>query len=119
MSPSRALQASLTQRLDEGLRGVTGGVKNEMVVASCGRRIGVPNGVLDVGEVAAVLASEGDEGVPQHVRTDRPKTPAVLARRARLRAKANLDGDSYRLREHQARGEALRKTTTGTRTPLR
>ena len=31
----------------------------------------------------------------------------------------NLDGDSYRLREHHARGEALRAATTGTRQPLR
>ncbi|MBU6162772.1 MAG: ATP-binding protein [Myxococcales bacterium] len=29
-----------------------------------------------------------------------------------------LDGESYRLREHHARNEQLRRTTTGTRTPL-
>lgn len=30
----------------------------------------------------------------------------------------NLDGDSYRLRDHNARSEKLRKATTGTRQPL-
>jgi len=31
----------------------------------------------------------------------------------------NLDGDSYRLRDHHARNDQLRQTTTGTRHPLR
>ena len=31
----------------------------------------------------------------------------------------NLDGDSYRLRDHHARNDQLRRTTTGTRQPLR
>jgi len=30
-----------------------------------------------------------------------------------------LDGDSYRLRDHHARADALRAATTGTRQPLR
>ena len=30
----------------------------------------------------------------------------------------NLDGDSYRLRDHHAKNEALRATATGTRRPL-
>ena len=30
-----------------------------------------------------------------------------------------LDGDSYRLRDHHARNDTLRATTTGTRQPLR
>jgi DNA replication protein DnaC len=30
----------------------------------------------------------------------------------------NLDGDSYRLRDHHARNDQLRRTTTGTRQPL-
>jgi len=29
-----------------------------------------------------------------------------------------LDGDSYRLRDHHARNDTLRRTTTGTRQPL-
>ena len=43
---------------------------------------------------------------------------AMLDRLLHRSVVINLDGDSYRLREHQARNEALRKTTTGTRTPL-
>jgi DNA replication protein DnaC len=31
----------------------------------------------------------------------------------------NLDGESYRLRDHHAAAETLRRTTTGTRQPLR
>ncbi len=31
----------------------------------------------------------------------------------------NLDGDSYRLRDQHARTNTLRRTTTGTREPLR
>ena len=31
----------------------------------------------------------------------------------------NLDGDSYRLRDHHARNQELRRITTGTRQPLR
>jgi hypothetical protein len=30
----------------------------------------------------------------------------------------NLEGDSYRLRGHQAAADQLRQTTTGTRQPL-
>ena len=30
----------------------------------------------------------------------------------------NLDGDSYRLREHHAKNQALRHAATGTRRPL-
>ncbi|WP_202798805.1 hypothetical protein [Saccharopolyspora spinosa] len=30
-----------------------------------------------------------------------------------------LEGDSYRLRDHQARTDTLRQATTGTRQPLR
>ena len=41
--------------------------------------------------------------------SDTPRRSVVL----------NLEGDSYRLREHHARGEALRAATTGTRQPLR
>lgn len=43
---------------------------------------------------------------------------AMLDRLLHRSVVINLDGDSYRLREHQARNEALRKTTTGTRAPL-
>ena len=43
---------------------------------------------------------------------------AMLDRLLHRSVVLTLDGDSYRLREHQARGETLRKTTTGTHTPL-
>src|SRR6478672_1994800 len=43
---------------------------------------------------------------------------ALLDRLLHRSVVINLDGDSYRLRDHQARNEALRMTTTGTRTPL-
>ena len=44
---------------------------------------------------------------------------AMLDRLLHRSVVLNLDGDSYRLRAHHARGEALRATTTGTRQPLR
>ena len=44
---------------------------------------------------------------------------AMLDRLLHRSVVLNLDGDSYRLRAHHARGEALRATTTGTRLPLR
>jgi len=43
---------------------------------------------------------------------------AMLDRLLHRSVVINLDGDSYRLREHQARNETLRQTTTGTRAPL-
>ena len=45
-------------------------------------------------------------------------TAAMLDRLLHRSVVINLDGDSYRLREHQARNETLRQTTTGTRAPL-
>jgi DNA replication protein DnaC len=44
---------------------------------------------------------------------------AMLDRLLHRSVVLNLDGDSYRLRDHQARSDNLRKATTGTRTPLR
>jgi DNA replication protein DnaC len=43
---------------------------------------------------------------------------AMLDRLLHRSVVLNLDGDSYRLRDHHARTEALRATTTGTRRPL-
>jgi DNA replication protein DnaC len=43
---------------------------------------------------------------------------AMLDRLLHRSVVLNLDGDSYRLRDHQARTETLRQTTTGTRKPL-
>jgi DNA replication protein DnaC len=43
---------------------------------------------------------------------------AMLDRLLHRSVVLNLDGDSYRLRDHNARAEKLRRTTTGTRQPL-
>lgn len=43
---------------------------------------------------------------------------ALLDRLLHRSVVLNLDGDSYRLRDHQARNETARRTTTGTRRPL-
>ncbi len=44
---------------------------------------------------------------------------AMLDRLLHRSVVLNLDGDSYRLRDHHARSDTLRRTTTGTRQPLR
>ena len=44
---------------------------------------------------------------------------AMLDRLLHRSVVLNLDGDSYRLRDHHARSDQLRRTTTGTREPLR
>jgi DNA replication protein DnaC len=43
---------------------------------------------------------------------------AMLDRLLHRSVVLNLDGDSYRLRDHHARNDTLRQTTTGTRRPL-
>ncbi len=43
---------------------------------------------------------------------------AMLDRLLHRSVVLNLDGDSYRLRDHHARAEKLRSATTGTRQPL-
>ena len=43
---------------------------------------------------------------------------AMLDRLLHRSVVLNLDGECYRLREHHARNEQLRRTTAGTRTPL-
>ena len=43
---------------------------------------------------------------------------AMLDRLLHRSVVINLDGESYRLRDHQAAAETLRRTTTGTRQPL-
>ncbi len=44
---------------------------------------------------------------------------AMLDRLLHRSVVLNLDGDSYRLRDHHTRNNQLRQTTTGTRQPLR
>ena len=43
---------------------------------------------------------------------------AMLDRLLHRSVVLNLDGDSYRLRDHHARTDTLRRTATGTRRPL-
>jgi len=43
---------------------------------------------------------------------------AMLDRLLHRSVVLNLDGDSYRLRDHHAKNEALRHAATGTRRPL-
>lgn len=49
---------------------------------------------------------------------DNTVAAALLDRLLHRSVVLNLDGDSYRLRDHQARNETTRRTTTGTRRPL-
>ena len=44
---------------------------------------------------------------------------AMLDRLLHRSVLINLDGESYRLREHHARNARLRRTTNGTRTPTK
>ena len=44
---------------------------------------------------------------------------AMLDRLLHRSIVVNLDGESYRLRDHHAAAETLRRTTTGNRQPLR
>lgn len=44
---------------------------------------------------------------------------AMLDRPLHRSVVLNLDGDPYRLRDHNARADTLRRATTGTRIPLR
>ncbi|GAA1142587.1 ATP-binding protein [Ornithinicoccus hortensis] len=44
---------------------------------------------------------------------------AMRDRLLRRRMVLGLDGESYRLRDHCARNDAMRQTATGTRRPLR
>jgi DNA replication protein DnaC len=49
---------------------------------------------------------------------DNTVAAAMLDRLLHRSVVLNLDGDSYRLRDHHARSDQLRRTTTGTRQPL-
>ena len=70
----------------------------------------------EVGAAAAVIRTD-------EARTDSgdvaPAVAAAMLDRLLHRSVVlNLDGDSYRLRDHHARAEKLRRATTGTRQPL-
>jgi len=69
-------------------------------------------------KTSIILTTNRGVGSWGEVLGDTTVAAAMLDRLLHRSVVINLDGDSYRLREHQARNEALRKTTTGTRTPL-
>ena len=63
-----------------------------------------------------LLGDADHEDVPLR---DTTVAAAMLDRLLHRSVALNLDGDSYRLRDHHARTDTLRRTTTGTRNPLR
>lgn len=69
-------------------------------------------------KTSIILTTNRGVGSWGEILGDTTVAAAMLDRLLHRSVVINLDGDSYRLREHQARNEALRKTTTGTRTPL-
>lgn len=65
-----------------------------------------------------VMTTNRGVGSWGEVLSDNPVAAAMLDRLLHRAVVLNLDGDSYRLRDHNARSEKLRKATTGTRQPL-
>ncbi len=70
-------------------------------------------------KTSIILTSNKGVGSWGEVLGDTTVAAALLDRLLHRSVVLNLDGDSYRLRAHHARGEALRAVTTGTRQPLR
>lgn len=70
-------------------------------------------------KTSIILTSNKGVGSWGEVLGDTTVAAALLDRLLHRSVVLNLEGDSYRLREHHARGEALRAATTGTRQPLR
>ncbi|ADU49604.1 IS21-like element helper ATPase IstB [Intrasporangium calvum] len=70
-------------------------------------------------KTSIILTSNRGVGSWGEVLGDTTVAAALLDRLLHRSVVLNLDGDSYRLRAHHARGEALRAATTGTRQPLR
>jgi DNA replication protein DnaC len=69
-------------------------------------------------KTSIVLTSNRGVGAWGEILGDTTVAAAMLDRLLHRSVVLNLDGDSYRLRAHQARNETLRKATTGTRKPL-
>jgi DNA replication protein DnaC len=70
-------------------------------------------------KTSIILTSNRGVGSWGEVLGDTTVAAALLDRLLHRSVVLNLDGDSYRLREHHARNDALRAVTTGTRQPLR
>jgi len=69
-------------------------------------------------KTSIVLTSNRGVGAWGDILGDTTVAAAMLDRLLHRSVVMNLDGDSYRLRDHQARNNKLRAATTGTRQPL-
>jgi DNA replication protein DnaC len=70
-------------------------------------------------KTSIVLTSNRGVGSWGDILGDTTVAAALLDRLLHRSVVLTLDGDSYRLRDHHARADTLRQTTTGTREPLR
>lgn len=69
-------------------------------------------------KTSIVITTNRGVGAWGEVLGDTTVAAAMLDRLLHRSVVLNLDGDSYRLRDHHARTDKLRRTTTGTRQPL-
>lgn len=70
-------------------------------------------------KTSIILTSNRGVGSWGEILGDTNVAAALLDRLLHRSVVLNLEGDSYRLRDHQARNDTLRKATTGNRQPLR
>jgi len=70
-------------------------------------------------KTSIILTSNRGVGSWGEILGDTTVAAALLDRLLHRSVVLTLDGDSYRLRDHHARADTLRATTTGTRQPLR
>ena len=69
-------------------------------------------------KTSIVITTNRGVGAWGDILGDTTVAAAMLDRLLHRSVVLNLDGDSYRLRDHHARTDKLRRTTTGTRQPL-
>jgi DNA replication protein DnaC len=69
-------------------------------------------------KTSIIITSNRGVGAWGEILGDTTVAAALLDRLLHRSVVINLDGESYRLREHQARNDKMRATTTGTRRPL-
>lgn len=70
-------------------------------------------------KTSIVITTNRGVGAWGDILGDTTVAAAMLDRLLHRSIVVNLDGESYRLRDHHAAAETLRRTTTGTRQPLR
>jgi DNA replication protein DnaC len=70
-------------------------------------------------KISIIITSNRAVGAWGEVLGDTTVAAALMDRLLHPSVVLNLDGDSYRLREHHARNDTLRAATTATRQPLR